>query len=99
MVESSDNDLISAVEKHRLVCCDFDKELLVQDLETFRRPLRPASDTADAAVSYTAKNVFQFIFKWNNTESIRKLCLILPYFLIIYVSVPLRTNLFQNLNQ
>lgn len=47
-----------------------------------------ATDTAmEEAASWNAKKMFEFIIKWDFTESLPNICLILQYFLTISVSV------------
>ncbi|KAK5642823.1 hypothetical protein RI129_008990 [Pyrocoelia pectoralis] len=87
LIKGSENELEQAIEKFNLVYGDFDKEEVYKEVYRLRRHLSATNTATEEAASWTAKNLFEFIIKWDFTESIPNLCLILQYFLTISVSV------------
>nr|CAI5822822.1 unnamed protein product [Callosobruchus analis] len=84
---SVENELELAVEKLNLVYGDFEKEKIRNEVYRLRRHVSATNTSTEEAALWSAKKIFEFIIRWDFTESLPNICLILQYFLTISVSV------------
>ena len=87
LMEAPDNDLESAADKLNNVYDEFQKKDVIQEVKRFRRHIRATNTTVEEAATWSALDVFQFIIKWDFSESLPNISLILKYFLTVCVSV------------
>lgn len=67
-METSSKGVKSCVEKLNLVYDDSDKGQMLEEVKRFQQHVRTANATAETAVTWSAKDILQFIVKWNFTE-------------------------------
>jgi len=66
---------------------EFDKDQVFEETKRLRRHIKSANITIKEAVLWEAKEFLQFILKWDFTESLPTISVILQYYLTICVSV------------
>lgn len=87
MLEASDDSLGVALDNLVQIYDEFDKELVFQEIKRYRRHVRATDTSVDVAGRWTAQEILQFIIKWDFSESLPCISLILQYFLTICISV------------
>lgn len=87
MLEASNDALAIAAHNLMDVYDEFDEEQVLLEIKRYRRHLCATETSVDIASRWTAQEVLQFIIKWDFSESLPSISLILQYFLTICVSV------------
>ncbi|KAM3962942.1 zinc finger MYM-type protein 1-like [Aphomia sociella] len=87
MLEASDDALAVAVDNLIQIYGEFDKEQVSQEIKRYRRHVKATDTSMDVAAKWRAQEILQFIIKWDFSESLPCISLILQYFLTICISV------------